>query len=116
MTGPEMVAMLHPARLPEAFTAPGWDDFLSAFGIGLVAAAALLTLIMPALHRRVRPPSWHSRLAAIARMPPAEGDLARLRLLAEAGVALPPDQRAALYAGRLDPAALDDLLRRAGRR
>ena len=111
MTGPDLAATLHPARLPEAFAALGRDDLLAAFGIGLVLAALGLTLAAPVLRPRSRRPSWQARCAALADLPDAEAQVESLRLLAETGADLPPETRAALYAGQLDPAALAALLR-----
>lgn len=111
MTGAEMAANLHPARLPEAFAALGRDDLLAAFGIGLVLAALCLTVFAPVLRPRIRPPSWQARLAGLADLPPAEAEVERLRLLAAAGAHLTASDRVALYAGRLEPSALEERLR-----
>ena len=35
---PEIVAQLHPPRLPEAFAALHWGDVLAGFGLGLLLA------------------------------------------------------------------------------
>ncbi|WP_189654988.1 hypothetical protein [Paracoccus mutanolyticus] len=109
---PDIVADLHPPRLPAPFTAPGWDDFLAAAGLGLMLAALLVAIAMPALRRRARPPRLSHRLALAAGLPPADRLLALARILAEQGRALPPDQRRALYRGEPgDPDAVEALIR-----
>lgn len=108
---PDIVASLHPPRLPETFAAPVWGDFLAAFGIGLLLAALVLVIAMPALRRRPRRLRPEDRIAAAARLPAPERLLMLARLLAERGLELPADQRAALYRGDPgDPARLEALL------
>lgn len=110
---PEIVASLHPPRLPEAFAAPGWDDLLAAFGLGLLLAALVLAVAMPALRRRPRPPRTRERIALAATLPAPERLLALARLLAERGGELPADQRQALYRGQAgDPARIEALILR----
>ena len=117
MSPDEMVAALHAPRLPEGFTALGWDDLLAAAGLGLLLAAALLVLLGPILRPRPRRLRPAARIAATAGLPPAERLLALARLLHETGGQLPEDQRAALYAGQPgDPARVDALILAAGRR
>lgn len=106
----EILAQLHPPRLPETFAAPGWDDFLAAAGVGLLLAALLLTLAAPALRRRARVPSLRQRAAAVAHLPPAERALALTRLLAQTGGTMPADLRQGLYAGTVDPLAIERLI------
>lgn len=114
---PDIVAALHPPRLPADFTAPVWQDFLSAFGLGLILAALILTLATPALHRRPRAPRMADRIRAVSGLPVQDRLVALARLLAEAGGQLPEDQRAALYSGQGgDPARIEDLIRQAGGR
>lgn len=109
MTG--IVAQLHPARLPESFTALGWPDLLAGFGIGLLAAALILTLIAPLLRRRPPRTRLPDRIAATRSLPPAERLLALAGLLTELGGHLPDDQRDALYAGAAgDPARVEALI------
>lgn len=108
---PDLLASLHPPRLPESFAAAGWDDFLAAFGLGLLLAALVVALAMPALRRRPRRPRVAERIAAAAKLPAPERLLALSRLLAERGGALPADQRAALYRGEGgDPARIEALI------
>ncbi|MGQ0563889.1 MAG: hypothetical protein ACT4OK_02300 [Gemmobacter sp.] len=114
---PDIVAALHPPRLPAAFTAPQWQDFLSAFGIGLLLAALILTVAAPALHRRPRAPRLADRLRATGSLPRQERMVSLARLLAETGGTLPEDQRAALYSGQGDnPEMIEGLIRQAGAR
>lgn len=109
-TASDLVASLHPPRLPEAFTAPHWGDFLAAFGLGLLAAALILLLIGPALHRRPSPPGLKALATAARNLPTAERLLVLTRLLRESGRDLPEDLRQALYAGRADPARIEALV------
>lgn len=103
----DLVAALHPPRLPEEFAALGWDDLLAAFGIGMLVAALILLLIGPLLVRRPRLPRLAARIAALEALSPHEHLLALARLQAERGGAVPPELRAGLYAREpADPAAL----------
>ncbi|MFT4151844.1 MAG: hypothetical protein QM656_16705 [Paracoccaceae bacterium] len=113
---PEVVAQLHPPRLPQAFTALGPADLLAAFGAGLVLAALVLVVAAPLLRRRPRRLRPAERIAAAATLPPQDRQLALLRLLAEGGGTLPDDLRAAVYAGRADPARIEALILGGGRR
>jgi hypothetical protein len=113
----DIVAALHPPRLPAEFTTPVWQDFLSAFGVGLLLAALILTIAAPALHRRPRALRMSDRLSAAATMPLQERMAALAQLLAEAGGTLPEDQRTALYSGHgADPEMIEGLVRQAGAR
>ena len=110
---PDIVSNLHPPRLPEAFAAQGWDDLLAAFGLGLLLAALVLAIAMPALRRRPRPLRIRERIALAARLPGPERLLALAQLLAERGGELPEDQRQALYRGQAgDPARIEALILR----
>jgi hypothetical protein len=114
---PDIVAELHPPRLPAAFSALGWADLLAAFGVGLVLAALVLMLAGPLLRRRDRPVPLARRIKEAARLPAPERLLALARLLGEAGGSLPEDQRAALYSGAVgDPARIEALILDRGRR
>lgn len=113
---PDIVASLHPPRLPEAFTTPGWDDMLAAFGFGLILAALVLIVIAPMLRQRTPRPPLSARIAAAEALPAEERLLALTRLLSERGGALPADQRDALYAGGGgDPARVTALILATGR-
>lgn len=114
---PDIVAALHPPRLPADFTAPVWQDFLAAFGLGLMLAALILTVVGPILRRKVRAPRLADRLGAAVQLPQAERLAALARLLSEVGGRLPDDQRAALYSGEGDdPERVAQLVRQAGGR
>ncbi|WP_395540501.1 hypothetical protein [Neotabrizicola sp. sgz301269] len=114
MTLEDLVAQLHPPRLPEEFAALGWNDVLAAMGLGFVLAALLLTILGPLLRPRTRPPRPAALIARAARLPPQERLLALARLLSETGGTLPEDQRAALYAGQPgDPGRIEALILRA---
>lgn len=95
----DIVTQLHPARLPESFTALGWPDLLAGFGIGLVMAALILTLIRPALRQRPRRVRLPERIAATRNLPAPDRLLALTAILTELGGHLPDDQRDALYSG-----------------
>lgn len=111
----DIVAELHPPRLPAAFIDTGWQDLLAAFGLGLLLAALAFVLLAPLLKPRPRRESVAARLARLAALPAEERLLGQLRLAAETGTALPDDLRAALYGpAPPDPARLDALIR--GRR
>jgi hypothetical protein len=112
---PEIVADLHPPRLPAQFIDTGWADLLAAFGLGLLLAALAAALIGPMLRPRRRRESVAARLARLRTLPPDDRLLGQLRLITETGARLPPELRAALYRRTPpDPAALDALIR--GRR
>jgi hypothetical protein len=114
---PEIVANLHPPRLPAAFIVGGWADLLAAFGLGLVVAALAAALIAPLLKPRPRRQRVADRLAQLRSLPPEDRLLGQLDLLRATGTPLPEPMRAAIY-GRTppDPAALEALVRRRGRR
>lgn len=101
----DVVAALHPPRLPEAFTAAGPADYLLAFGLGLALAALVVWLFAPALRRRPRPLPLRKALSEASALPSGEAML-RLAALAEArGVTLKPEETAALYARDPGPEA-----------
>ena len=77
---PEIVAELHPPRLPADFIATGWADLLAAFGLGLLLAALAAALIGPMLRPRPRRESVAARLARLGALPPDERLLGQLRL------------------------------------
>lgn len=111
---PEIVDAMHGARLPEAFTHLGWQDYLAMFGLGLLLAALLLWLLTPLLKRRAPKLRLADHLNATRDLPPEERALAMARLLVARGGHLPEDQRAALYAGEaLDLTRLEGLIREA---
>lgn len=114
---PGIVAELNPPRLPAEFIGTGWPDLLAAFGLGLVLAALAAALIGPLLRPRPRRRRIADRLAQLRALPPDERLLGQLRLLEATGTPVPDVMRAALY-GRTppDPADLEDLVRRKGRR
>lgn len=94
----EVVAQLHPPRLPEAFTQTGVPDILLAMGLGLVLAALVFAVLAPLSRRKTRPPSLQTMVGAAEGMP-AEDALLHLAKLAQArGLPLTPPERAALYA------------------
>lgn len=93
----EVVAQLHPPRLPEAFTATGPADFLLAMGLGLVVAA-LVYAGLAAL--RTRPPAplpLSLRLKAAQELPPEEALLRLAQIAQDQGLPLTATERAALY-------------------
>jgi hypothetical protein len=109
---PDIVAELHPPRLPAEFTSPGWPDLLAAFGLGLLLAALVVALVAPILRPRPRRETPAMALARLRDLPPAQRQLGQLRLLAAAGTPLPDDLRAALYGPTPpDPERLDALIR-----
>lgn len=111
----EVVAHLHPPRLPEAFTQGSFADYLLAFGIGLALAALLLGLLGPALHRRAPRPSRAQALAQARALPPGDAMLALAALAQRRGIPLTDEERAALYSETPGPAA-EALARRLQRR
>lgn len=112
---PDIIAQLHPPRLPESFTALGWPDVLAAIGVGLLLAAIVLTVAGPMLRRRPHALRPAEHIAAAAALPPQERLLALTRVLVERGGTLPADQRAALYSGQPgDPARIEALILRQG--
>lgn len=94
---PDLAQSLHPPRLPEAFAQLGFEDILASFGLGLLAAALILTLAGPWLVPRPRRPSLSRRLNDLARLPAPEQMLALAQLLAEQGRPVPAAAQAALY-------------------
>ena len=115
---PQIVQDLHPPRLPLDYVQLGPAEVLAAFGIGLLAALALMALLRPALHRR-RPPAeaLEAALAALRPLPPQDRLLAQAALLARYGGTVPPDLRPALYADAPvpDTPQLEPLIRAAAR-
>ncbi|MFC0278330.1 hypothetical protein ACFOHK_20370 [Falsigemmobacter intermedius] len=114
----EVVARLHPPRLPEAFTTAGPADLLLAFGLGLLGFGLVFWLIAPALTRRTVPPSARARAKAARALPPGEGMLALAELAAQQGTGLTPEEQRALYArdpGATPEALADRLARGRGR-
>lgn len=108
---PDLMAQLHPPRLPAGFTQFGAADLLAGFGAGLLLAALALWLAAPFLRARAQPPSPRQRIEAARALPPQPRQLALLRLLAERGGTLPDDLRAAIYAGDPpDPARIEALI------
>jgi hypothetical protein len=114
---PDIVADLHPPRLPAGFIDTGWQDLVAAFGIGLLLAALAFAVLAPLLKPRPRRASLAAHLARLKALPPEDRLLGHLALLRERGTTLPEDLRAALY-GRTppDPDRLEDLIRGRGRR
>lgn len=109
---PDIVNDLHPARLPADFVTLGGPDLLAAFGIGLVMAGLILTLLHPMLRPRRRPIRIEDQIASAAHLPPADRLLALCALLVRRGTPLPDDLRHALYAGTAyDPARAEALIR-----
>jgi len=109
---PDIVNDLHPARLPAEFVMMGWQDMLAAFGMGLILAGLIVTLLQPLLRQRSRPQRTEDRIAAAATLPPAERLLALSALLTDRGRRLPDDLRHALYSGApYDPARAEALIR-----
>lgn len=113
----DLLNALHPPRLPEAFTQLGLADLIAVFGLGLLLAAASLMLFAPLIRRRPVRPGLSARIQDTQALPPEERMLALARILAEQrGVALPEDQRQALYAGRDgDPSRIERMIRGAAR-
>lgn len=93
----ELVAELHPPRLPAAAVATHWTDVLAAFGLGLLLAALLAAVLAPLLRPRARRETPAERLDHARTLPPGERLVVQLAVLREKGVALPPDLQAALY-------------------
>jgi len=110
---PDILAELHPPRLPASVVATHWADLLAAFGLGLLLAALAVALLAPLLRPRPRRESVAARLARARTLPPGDRLIAQLALLRETGTPLPADLQAALYtATPPDPAALDALIDR----
>ena len=108
---PDIVAALHPPRLPAAFIGTGWQDLLAAFGLGLLLATLAFALLAPLLRPRVRRASLATRIVRLEALPPGDRLVGQLVLLRERGTPLPDDLRAALYGPTPpDPARLDDLI------
>src|SRR5690606_28999977 len=99
----DLIKALHPPRLPEAYATLGAMDLLAAFGIGLLLAALVLTLIAPLLQRRPRRVSLSARIESARALPPADRLLALTRLLASRGGAIPEELRPLLYRGSPPP-------------
>lgn len=99
----DLMAALHPPRLPEAFTQITLADILAAFGLGLGAALLVLLLVGPLLRRRPRALGPAQRLRAAQNLPRAARITALGDLLADLAVPLPPEESASLY--RKDAAA-----------
>lgn len=109
---PDIVAELHPARLPADFVTLGWPDLGAAFGIGLILAGVTLTLLRPLLRPRPQPMRTEDRISDAAKLPPPDRLFALATLLAERGAPLPDGLRHALYAGTaFDPAQVEALIR-----
>lgn len=99
---------LHPARLPTEFVKLGWDDLLAGFGLGLVLAALILTVLMPLFRKRPQLPGVKEQIRAAKSRPMPDRMLELVRLLAERGGTLTDEQRQALYTGELaDPERLE---------
>lgn len=114
---PDILAELHPPRLPADFTVPGWPDLLAAFGLGLLLAALIAALLGPVLRPRPRKASLAHDLARLRALPPDARLLGQLRLMAARGAALPEDLRAQIYGPTPpDPDRLDALLTGSNRR
>src|SRR5690606_12744710 len=112
----DLIKALHPPRLPEAYATLGALDLLAAFGIGLLLAALILTLIAPLLQRRPRNPSLSARIEKTRGLPPSERLLALARLLSARGGAIPDEMKPLLYRGSPPPsdselAAVETLVR-----
>ena len=111
---PDIVADLHATRLPADFVTLGWPDLVAAFGIGLVMAGVILTVLQPLLRPRPRPMRVEDQIANAAKLPPPDRLFALSTLLAERGGPLPDGLRHALYAGTaFDPAQVEALIRAA---
>lgn len=112
---PEIVAVLHPPRLPGDFAAAGWADLLAAFGLGLLLAAGIAALLGPALRPRPARPTAAAEIARLRALPSQDRLLGLLRLAASRGVALPADLRAQIYGPTPpDPRRIEALLRGEG--
>lgn len=116
----DLVASLHPPRLPEAFATLGAMDILAAFGIGLLLAVLILSLTAPLLQRRPRRIGLSAQIAEARALPPQDRLLALTRLLSARGGAIPEEMKPLLYRGTPPPsdrelAAVEALIRR-GRR
>lgn len=115
---PAIVQDLHPPRLPLDYVQLGPTEVLAAFGLGLLAALALIVLLRPVLHRR-RPPAeaLEAALAEARALPAQDRLLAQAALLARHGGQVPEELRPALYAGAPVPdgQTLEPLIRAAFR-
>lgn len=116
----DLIASLHPPRLPEAFATLGAMDLLAAFGIGLLLAVLILSLAGPLLQRRPRRIGLSAQIAETKSLPPQDRLLALTRLLSTRGGAIPDEMKDLLYRGAPPPsdselAAVEALIRR-GRR
>lgn len=108
----DLIAALHPPRLPESFAALSMNDLLAAFGLGLLLAGLVLTVCAPLMQRRARRPGINERLRAIAPMLPQERAFELARLLQERGGTLSEDERQQLYTGEIgDLTGLENRIR-----
>ena len=106
-TNTDLLAALHPPRLPETFATLGLSDLATMAGIGLCLAALILTLLGPVLQRRPHKPSWRQRLREARALPEAERLLALARLAKQRGLALSAEEQRGLYDGSLEAARLE---------
>lgn len=99
-TQAEVVATLHPVRLPADFARLGWQDGLAALSLGILAGLILLILVRPLLTRKPDPrAALRAELARIRTLPAQERLFRQAALLARVSDAVPraEDWRQALY-------------------
>lgn len=112
MTPAELIAALHPPRLPEGTATLGPGALVAAFGLGLLLALAAFALVRPVLRARLRPAGAEALLARLRTLPPEARPLAAARIFAALGASLPEAVVAALYrpGAVLDPDAVGPAL------
>ncbi|MDB6177206.1 hypothetical protein PAF17_06750 [Paracoccus sp. Z330] len=103
MTHEQMLAALHPPRIPIDMATPGWQEIIALAGLGMLTAVGCFVIMRPFLRRHA---SRASRIRATRGLPPQE------RLLAIARITgyLPDRLRPAAY-GK-EPAPTDDQIER----
>lgn len=116
MTTEEVVAALHPPRLPVGTAALGPGALIAAFGLGLLIALVLFALARPAFRARRKAAGPPDFIAGLAALPPEARPLAAARLFTRLGAAPPESVTTRLYrpgSPPLDAETLDNALRAA---
>lgn len=103
MTTEEVVAALHPPRLPMGTASLGPGALIAAFGLGLLIALALFAFARPAFRARREAVKPSDLLAGLATLPPEARPLAAARLFSRLGAAPPDAVTTRLYAPKAPP-------------